>query len=238
MLHIITPLFRFELLEKVYVTIPRHSDITWHIAKSTHREELKADFIGSDRRIRLYEIDCLDDDLVTKRNVVFDEIQDGYFCLLDDDTIFIEELYNVYKEFSSENFVGMVIGNQQTLAGSPILKASYPTDIPETTLIDAGMVICHHSALRSVKWALSTTFRDRDFWSRCYGYFGSDSVRLVDKTISVYNYFGPKIRVRKKFLFFNIAFDIYNPRVAALYVALAGFVGLVKNIFKSTSTGR
>ena len=230
MLHIVTPLFRFELLKKVYLTIPKHPDITWHIAQSAHREELIGDFLDLDPRIRLYEIDCLDNDLVSKRNWVFNKIHDGYFCLLDDDTIFLNELYNVYKEISSENFDGMVIGNQQTLVGPKMLKASYPTDNAETTLIDSGMVISHHRVLKSVKWALSHTFRDRDFWCRCSRYFGRDSIRLVNKTISVYNYFGPKIKVRKKILFFKLTFDIYNPLIATCYEKLANGINLIKNV--------
>ncbi len=229
MLHIITPLYRFDLLKKVYRTIPGHKDITWHVAKSTHREKLNADFIQVDPRICLYEIDCLDNDLVTKRNTVFAEIRDGYFCLLDDDTIFLPELYHVYQECNSEGFIGMIIGDQQTLGGARTLKASYPTDNPETTLIDAGMVICHFSVLKNVQWALSSTYRDRDFWSRCYGYFGKDSVRLVNKSISTYNYFGPKIRVRKRFFDVDIAFDIYNSRIAACYVGLGDYVSRIKS---------
>ncbi len=236
MLHIITPLYRFHLLEKVYQTIPKQKDITWHIAKSTHREKLFSTIFDSDPRIQLYEIDCHDADLVTKRNVVFEKIQDGYFCLLDDDTIFLEELYLVYQEYSTANFIGMIIGDQKTLLGSTgILKASYPTNKPETTLIDAGMVICHHTVLRSVKWALSSTFRDREFWFGCYNYFGREATTLVNRTISVYNYFGPKIRVRKKIFWINFAFDIYNLRIAKLYTVAANYTDRILNFFQIKS---
>lgn len=229
MLHIITPLYRFELLEKVYRTIPGHDDITWHISKSSRREKLTADFIVSDPRIRLYEIDCADNDTISKRNVIFDEIQDGYFYLLDDDTIFLPELYTVYQKYTSEGFIGMIIGDQRMAFGSSILKASYPTAIPETTLLDSGMVICHHSVLRSVRWAVSSTYRDREFWSSCYKYFGRDAVRLENRIISVYNYYGHKIRVKKKILFFTIAFDIHNPRIAELYEAISRIISKVRS---------
>ena len=57
MLHIVTPLYRYELLEKVYRSIPKHADIVWHIAKTSRREQLTNSFITEDSRIRLYEID-------------------------------------------------------------------------------------------------------------------------------------------------------------------------------------
>jgi hypothetical protein len=229
MLHIITPLYRFELLEKVYRSIPEHTDITWHISKSSHREKLKTSFIDSDSRVRCYEVDCPDSDTIAKRNAVFDVINDGYFYLLDDDTIFLPELYAVYQEYSSKGFVGMVIGDQKMAFGPSVLRASYPTITPETTMIDSGMVLCHHSVLRSVRWAESSTFRDRDFWSRCYQYFGRDAVRLENKTISVYNYFGHKIRVQKKIFFVNLDFTIYNSWLAELYDTIARSIDSFKN---------
>ena len=38
-LHIITPLYRFNLLEQVYNSIPMNDDIIWHISKSNKRKE-------------------------------------------------------------------------------------------------------------------------------------------------------------------------------------------------------
>ena len=88
MLHIITPLYRFNLLEQIYNSILMNDDIIWHISKSNKREELDYDFLKKDKRIKLYNIDCDDNEIYKKRNVVFDNIKDGYFCFLDDDTIF------------------------------------------------------------------------------------------------------------------------------------------------------
>ena len=44
-LHIITPLYRFDLLESVYNSIFLDDDIKWHISKSSSREDLNYDFI-------------------------------------------------------------------------------------------------------------------------------------------------------------------------------------------------
>jgi hypothetical protein len=37
MLHIVTALYRPELLDKIYKSIPKHKDIRWHVAKSNER---------------------------------------------------------------------------------------------------------------------------------------------------------------------------------------------------------
>jgi len=88
MLHIITPLWRFENLEDVYNSILMNEDITWHIGKSNKREELNHDFIKKDKRIKVYEVDCEDTQGFKKRNAALNQINSGYFCFLDDDTIF------------------------------------------------------------------------------------------------------------------------------------------------------
>ena len=67
-LHIITPLYRFNLLEQVYNSILMNDDITWHISKSNKREELDYDFLKKDKRIRLYNVDCEDTDTIVYRN--------------------------------------------------------------------------------------------------------------------------------------------------------------------------
>lgn len=111
MLHIATPFYRPQYLEAIYESIPKYHDITWHIAKTKNSPSLKYDFL-KDPRIKVYEIDCSDKDTVTKRNTIFNHIKEGFFFLLDDDTIFVEEAYNVYKQYSEEGFVGMIVGNQ------------------------------------------------------------------------------------------------------------------------------
>ena len=216
MLHIMTPLYRFELLEKIYQTIPKHEDITWHIAKTKHREKLTNDFIYNDPRIRLYEIDCLDSDIVTKRNVVFDNINDGYFYLLDDDTIFLEELYKVYQEYLEIGFIGMIVG-QSNLIKNPKLSIN-----PTETFIDTGMVISHSKVLEKQRWGWAETVtRDCYFWSRCYQFFGKENTVFLDKVISHYNSLAPYVRIRKSLFFMDFKYDVYSLSIAKNYTRLS-----------------
>ena len=67
MLHIITPLYRFDLLENVYNSILGNNDITWHISKSSKREELDYNFLKKDKRIKIYNVDCEDSDTTKKQ---------------------------------------------------------------------------------------------------------------------------------------------------------------------------
>jgi hypothetical protein len=216
MLHIVTPLFRYELLDSVYGSIPSHGDIVWHIAKTSRRPRLDSAFVYRDPRIRLYEIDCRDDDIVTKRNTIFEHITDGYFYLLDDDTRCVEEMYAVYKEYSAARFEGMIVG------ANNISPARMPTVDPAWNRLDTGAVICFHSVLAHVQWQWSPVYaRDRYFWSRCFAYLGPEGTVVVDRTISVYNHFGPLIKVRKAFLGAKIEWDICNESLAKAYLMLA-----------------
>jgi len=216
MLHIVTPLFRYELLDRVYLTIPPYDDVTWHIAKTSRRPGLDNSFLQSDRRIRLYEIDCADADIVAKRNAIFDHIADGYFFLLDDDTICLDEMYRVYQEYDAKNFVGMIVG-RNNLSG-----VVAPSLDPGENRIDTGSVLCHHSVLRKVRWEWSTDYaRDRLFWSRCYAYFGEEKTLVLNRVISAYNHFGPLVRVRKTILGFRLERDIHDPLLARCYLAAA-----------------
>ena len=223
MLHIITPLYRFELIDKVYSTIPNYSDIKWHISISKRRELPKNSFFSKDDRVVIYYLDCEDNDMVTKRNKIFENIKDGYFYLLDDDTKFLEEVYNVYKKYNKINFQGMIIGKQYL----PILmkklngKAWRPSSNPNYNKIDTGEAIAHHSVLRHVKWEWSIEFgRDNLFWTNCYLYFKDEHTLLINNYISYYNYFNknkPCVQIRKKIFTFEIKLDIYNRPLVILY---------------------
>lgn len=214
-----TPLYRYELLEKIYQTIPKHEDITWHIAKTNHREKLTNDFVYNDPRIRLYEIDCLDSDIVTKRNVIFDNVKNGFFYCLDDDTIFLEETYKVYKEYCDAGFEGMIVGLNNIVKNYISLKLS---SIPEKTFLDTGMVICHSKVLKSQKWEWSKTVsRDCYFWSRCYQFFGKENTVFLDKVISHYNSLAPYVRIRKSLFFMDFKYDVYSLSLAKNYTRLS-----------------
>ena len=125
-LHIITPTYRFENLESIYNSILINDDIIWHISKSNKREELNFDFIKKDKRIKIYNVNCEDNEIYKKRNFVFDYIKNGYFCFIDDDTIFHENMYMKYLECVENNFIGMLIGEQLNYCGKLRLIASKP----------------------------------------------------------------------------------------------------------------
>lgn len=184
MLHIITPLFRFELLEKVYQSIPKDDDILWHIGKSNKREDLTYDFLYKNDKIKLYNIDCYDYNTTEKRNQIFNSITDGYFCLLDDDTTFHENMYKLYKEKSNINFDGMVVGQQLKKGNNIRLTAQ----IPKIYKIDTGNVFSHHSCLRTVSWPhYNVQGRDGIFWSKVYEFYNK-KCELLNEPISNYNF--------------------------------------------------
>lgn len=186
MLHIVTPLFRYKNLPLIYSSIPKNDDITWHLAKTSRRPILNHDFIESDPRIKVYEIDCEDADLITKRNTIFSGIKDGHFHLLDDDTIFYQPMYDIYLKY--KDFIGMVIGKQLSKNMNIRLAQNYP----RLGAIDAGNVLCHSSILDRVKWEERKgleKYRCRDFifWDNCFSIFGNEKTILIPDAISIYN---------------------------------------------------
>ena len=186
MLHIITPLYRFNLLEQVYNSILMNDDITWHISKSNKREELDYDFLKKDKRIRLYNVDCADNEAFKKRQHVLEKIDSGYFCFLDDDTIFHENMYIKYLECVEHNFRGMLVGEQINKDGKLRLIASKPV----YQKIDTGNVISHHSCLTECKWPSKHIRRvnqkDFLFWNSVYEFYGK-KCGIWNQPISYYN---------------------------------------------------
>jgi hypothetical protein len=188
MLHIITPLYRYENLPKIYSSIPKYDDIVWHISKTSRREKLTYDFIKSDHRIKVYETDCEDNDLFVKRNIVFDSIKEGHFHLLDDDTVFYKPMYSVYKKYN--NFIGMIIGKQLLKNMTIRLDENYP----KYCYIDTGNVLCHSSVLSKVRWEYREGYgNDFVFWDNCFKIFGKKKTILMPKSISIYNKLNKKI---------------------------------------------
>ena len=167
------------------------NDIIWHISKSKKREDLTNDFIKTDKRIRLYNVDCEDTDTTSKRNVVLETINDGYFCFLDDDTIFHENMYLKYRECLENRFIGMMVGEQTDWDGKLRLIASYP----KYGRIDTGNVIAHHSCLTDCKWPKTHTpkvnQKDFLFWESVYNYYGKKCA-IWNKPISYYNQISKK----------------------------------------------
>ena len=54
MLHIITALYRYENLPKIYSSILISDKITWHISKISSKPDPEYDFIKKDKMIKLY----------------------------------------------------------------------------------------------------------------------------------------------------------------------------------------
>lgn len=187
-LHVITPLFRFQYLKETYKSLSEYEDIIWHISKSTKREKIEYDFLINNDKIKFYDVDCLDTDTTSKRNVILENIKDGYFCFVDDDTIFHENMYQKYLDCLNNKFVGMVIGQQLRRDNKTIrLKANEP----KFTKIDTGNVLAHHSCLTTCKWPKDFIHghnqRDSIFWESVFNYYGKKCL-FHDRPISIYNY--------------------------------------------------
>jgi hypothetical protein len=190
MLHIITPTYRFELLGKIYNSICTNDDIRWHIAKSDRREDLGYPFIHHDKRITLYNVDCEDNEIYKKRNAVLEQITDGYFCFLDDDTIFHKNMYTQYSNYLARGFKGMLIGQQLKADGSLRLLAKRPAFCH----IDTGNVLSYHSCLKEVQWPQThipgVNHKDFLFWDAVYNFYDK-KCELVHQPISHYNKLNP-----------------------------------------------
>ena len=187
MLHIITALYRPELLEKMYKSIPKEKDICWHISKSKHTPELTYKFIEEDERVILHEVDCPDIESWTKRQTCLDEITKGYFCFLDDDTKFHENLYKEYRKIRETKFVGMLVGKQENKHGKTRLATTYP----RFCQIDIGNVIAHSACNKHVEFPAKvesrTSARDYQYWRDVAKHYTKDNVKIIKRVISVYN---------------------------------------------------
>ena len=186
MLHIITPLYRFNLIEKVYGSIFRNDDITWHISYSNKRVLPDLPFLKNNNQIKIYPVDCEDSDTTSKRNAILSKIKDGYFCFLDDDTVFHENMYMKYLECTEHNFRGMLVGEQydknnklRVIATKPILHQ-----------IDTGNVLCYNSCLTECIWPKDhipgVNQKDFLFWDSVYNYYNKKCA-IWNQTISIYN---------------------------------------------------
>lgn len=241
MLHIITILYRFELLSKVYATIPKHDDIRWHLSIAKERGLPKDDFLINDKRVIIHLIDCKDNDFVSKRNAAFEKIKDGYFYMLDDDAIFLQEVYKIYQESVARMFRGVIIGDEQyrEYNKEKIRYVSKPLSVdPNKINIDTGMAMASSDVLEHVKWCWvepnEKYGRSCLFWSKCYNYFGLENVIYCNRIISYNNYFSSvlRIRVNKKIKGIGnirLNLDINNVIIAKIYTQLSNNYHLLKS---------
>mgnify|MGYP000199125234 CR=1 FL=1 len=185
-LHIITPLYRFEFLKPIYQSLPNSNNIIWHISKSKEREDILDEVILKDTRVKIYNVDCNDNEPYKKRIQVLNNITSGYFCFIDDDTILHPNMYQIFEQKSSVNFIGMIIGQQIDKSN----KIRLQPNIPKYTKIDTGNVLSHTDCLKKVQWPLTYTKgksqRDSIFWTDVYEYFNKQCI-LLTEPISYYN---------------------------------------------------
>jgi hypothetical protein len=168
-----------------------NDDITWHISKSNRREDLNNDFINDDKRIKIYNVDCEDTEAYKKRREVLSKIKSGYFCFLDDDTLFHENIYIKYKECEEQNFIGMMVGEQLDYDNKIRLIASKPI----FRHIDTGNVLSHYSCLSECRWPEShmpkVNQKDFLFWNSVYEFY-EKKCAIWNQPISYYNKLNPK----------------------------------------------
>lgn len=192
MLHIITPLYRYENLEKLYYSILNNDDIIWHISHSNKRPLPELNFLNSSN-IKIYVVDCNDNEIFKKRNEVFKNIKDGYFCFLDDDTIFHENMYIKYLECVDNRFIGMLVGQQLDNKEKLRLVASKPV----FRRIDTGNVLCHYKCLEECEWPSDhiegKNAKDFLFWESVYNYYGKKCA-IWNQPISFYNKLSTKLK--------------------------------------------
>ena len=172
-------------------------DIVWHISKSNKREDLTNNFIKTDKRVKVYNVECEDSDTTSKRNVVLETIKDGYFCFLDDDTIFHENMYIKYRECVENSFVGILVGEQLDWDGKLRLIAHFP----KYCRIDTGNVLAHHSCLETCRWPDAhipkVNEKDSIFWESVYDYYGKKCA-IWNQPISYYNQISKKVLRKPK----------------------------------------
>lgn len=183
MLHVITTLWRYENLEPIWESLKDYENITWHLSKVKNREIDKKWY--ETKNVKVWDLDCDDKNTEFKKNAVLDSIENNneFFCILDDDTVFHDNMYKVYEHFKSIDFKGMVIGHQ-VYNNKIRLKAFYP----RYCFIDAGNVLCHTDLLKQLRWKIDPkTAGDFHFWDRCFKILGTENTILVDSVISVYN---------------------------------------------------
>jgi hypothetical protein len=184
MLHLITPLYRFQNVEKVYASITNYPDVTWHIGKSASKPYTLP---FEDDRVKVYDVNCKDTDPVAKRNFALSKVKDGHFHLLDDDTVLHPGMYKLYKQMEEIDFKGMVIGKQIEKSGAIRLKEELK---PIYCKVDAGNVICHHSAIHHIlnhpNRNNQRTAPDYLLWELAYDYF--KDCKMTEDVISVYNF--------------------------------------------------
>lgn len=171
--------------------------------------------------------------------------RDGYFYLLDDDSVFLLEVYTIFKEQSEAKFEGMIVGNQKygnnsklflRLRANSLVSMEQNTDFP-VYIIGPEMVIPYHKVLRHIRWTSEKYYHnDCYFWSACYYYFGKEKVILIDKFVSYYNFFVPKFKFKLRIGFIKIKIDAKKPISEFLLENIYNLIMRIRNNSKKQPT--
>ncbi len=192
MLNLITVGFNPKYMSTLWNTIPHEYDVQWwrheknkdEIRKENHFLE----YFGNINVFTLLTDESTDFSNFPKRmnmlmDIVLQKDKNGHFQIIDEDTLFHPNSYKVYRE--NKYFEGMIIGEQHYCNDTLRLKAN----LPGCANIDSGNVICHNSALKTIKWTPYGISKcpDAVFWENCYKLFGKDGTRLINSPVSYYN---------------------------------------------------
>ena len=188
-LNIVTVLFRKNLLEKQMESIPKKKDINWIICKTKDWGEIPKSVIEN-KNIYLTiisEVDCEEnrENFVTKINQGLSLVEDGFFCILDDDNIIHPNMYEIYNN-EKYNYE-MIVGKQIRKNGKIYLDPNYPRQ----DFVDMGNVICTTRILNNVKYFnkidKNHTSYDGQFWSLCFSNLDKERVTLIKEPMFYYN---------------------------------------------------
>lgn len=218
MLNILTPVSRINFLSNIYKTIPHSEDIRWWLAVNKQRSSEVRMKLPDDKRIIVIEIDCEETDIVAKRNALFNRIDNGFFCLLDDDTIFKKEMYQAFINCEKEGYEGVLIGSQ-TIGRFCLRTPLIPSPNYDENLLDTGMILAHFSILKlGIRWEYpNNRFSDRIFFTRIGENSRAIQVIMDHSVISYYNYFEYKFKVYLTFLGKHKAYYFYNSFLVLLF---------------------
>jgi len=175
MLNIITIAWNRVYLEELEKTIPK--ECTWWISVSDENTRNISGFYlpQNTKLIRTRN------DWYSRVSSVFSHLEniEGYFCFVDNDTLFHEGMKNAYNTVKKN----MLIGKQAYCNE----KIRLNQNIPICGHIDMGNVLCNNNVLKSVQYEYKEGISDYILWNKCFNYLGGD-IELSDKVISYYNY--------------------------------------------------
>lgn len=199
-LHICTISCRNDFLNEIYDSIFQLNikNVIWHISREIGNPVIIKNEALNNVNVKIYNnLYCEKTDTSVKMDYIFQQIintdSNSYFCILDDDTLFHQGMYNLflkYNTFQDKKF--MVIGKQIDKNNLVRLHGTLPYECA----IDSGNVLCHSHVLQVEKWEPfhwdDNKHVDFEFWNRCFKHFGITATDIVTDIVSIYNKFSDK----------------------------------------------